>query len=59
MLFVMGLALGAVLMVLAQRRAETIRLRVERRWGDHRPVSWEGWRRVMNRARHDQRREPC
>ena len=48
MLFLVGLAVGAVLMILAQRRAETIRLRVEERWGDRRPSSWEGWRRAMH-----------
>jgi hypothetical protein len=47
MLFLMGLAVGAVLMILAQRRAEAIRLRVEQRWGHRRPSSWEGWRRAM------------
>jgi hypothetical protein len=34
LLYVMGLAAGAVFMALARRRADAIRLRVERRHGD-------------------------
>jgi hypothetical protein len=56
MLLLMGPAIGAVLMILAQRRAEAIRLRVEQRWGDRRPASWEGWRHAL---RVDSQRESC
>jgi len=61
MLFLIGLALGAILMFVAQRRAEAIRFRVERRWGDLRPASWEGWQRTLTQAcfdRHLWWREP-
>ena len=40
MLFLMGLVAAASLMVLARRRAGSIRLRVERRSQDARPASW-------------------
>ncbi len=50
MLFLLGPTVGAVLMILAQRRAKAIRHRVESRWGLRRPASWEGWRQAMHPA---------
>lgn len=43
MLPLLCLALWATLMTLARRRADLIRLRVERQWGQWRPATWEAW----------------
>lgn len=61
MLFLLGLIAGAILMVLAQRRTEAIRLRVERQFGPRTSTSWEPWRNQPPPAGFDRRewwREP-
>ena len=61
MLFLMCLAFGACLLALARRRAGTIRLRVERRWGERPPASWEAWHHATRQPRSDRNawwREP-
>ena len=42
MLFIMGLVLGALLMILARRRAGAIRLRIQCGSRDQRIASWAG-----------------
>jgi hypothetical protein len=61
MLFLMCLALGACILALARRRAGTIRLRVERQWGERRPASWEAWHHATRQPRFNRNawwREP-
>ena len=50
MLLLAGLFLGLLGMTIARRRARTIRVRVQRRWGANPPASWEEWGRRISRT---------
>jgi hypothetical protein len=56
MLFLMGLAVGAALMLLAQRRAGAIRLRTEKSSVDHWSTTWDGWAQMPKPVRLGGRR---
>ena len=57
MLFIMGLVLGALLMILARRRAGVIRLRIQCGSRDQRVASWSGAAQLTARASHGMARQ--